>query len=604
LKQRMPGDRFLKAPVSQVPCVLMERKCRLRAALQVTALLLMCVSPHMLAIAGDRFGTISGTVVDQYGKPVAGANVRTVGGMWIGGITDLKGEFDLRKVPRGVYTVLAFRQGVGRAVKSGIRVAPGDKTVLEFALAKITTPTFNGTYWSCSVPSDANREGESLVQIGVRLEIHADTCMYAYEILNRSRRALSEIRIGFDLGRDLYELTGAKPHAVPDTAFGPPGWVCVPVQSRTSSGFALSWRVVPQTSPGIPPSSDVSGFRVVLHKPDLLYSKCKWYALAGDSSEDFAGSVKPEREVHAISMATGAISGIVTDWARNPIPGATVSLWHAGPDTFTTSNGKYTLAAVPVGNYTLLANTPGYERCAQNGVRVAAGETTLVDFHLSTGGLIIPYSAYTTARERLGIPFPSPTIDRRAARVTKNGIELVYPGIGQDTVAKAFVATVRREFRSPNEERLLRIAEETYPPTKAVASLADERTDHRALLKEKRLWWFGEFDGVRLPYAVTLGAVRYYLGLTQAMGRGERVPFRKKRIQFSYLASVSSSPDTVSMEGRAYGGVYVVKMSLEWSDYCGSLCALYFRLDRTVLLRPDGTVVGIFGDRRPMMMVS
>jgi hypothetical protein len=166
---------------------------------------------------------------------------------------------------------------------------------------------------------------------------------------------------------------------------------------------------------------------------------------------------------------------------------------------------------------------------------------------------------------------------------------------------------LRRSFRNAEEERLIRIAEETYPQAEAVLSIANSRPGREALSKEKRLWWYGEFDGVRLPYAVTMDAVRYYLRLTQALGRGDTTQtsgIRMKQSEFSYSARVSPRPSTYSRDGRVFKDVYVVDMRLRWSNYCGSLCACDFHLDRTVVLRRDGTVLCVFGDQKPMVVVS
>ncbi len=159
-------------------------------------------------------------------------------------------------------------------------------------------------------------------------------------------------------------------------------------------------------------------------------------------------------------------------------------------------------------------------------------------------------------------------------------------------------------FSDLEEEHLIRIAEETYPPIEAVLPVAGSRPGREALAKEKRLWWYDTFDGVRLPYAVTMDAVRYYLKLTQTMGNGvETSGIRMKASKFTYYANISKS-SAYSRDGRVFSDVYVVEMGLSWSNYCGSLCACSFDLNRTVILRPDGTVLCVFGDQRPMVVVS
>jgi hypothetical protein len=184
---------------------------------------------------------------------------------------------------------------------------------------------------------------------------------------------------------------------------------------------------------------------------------------------------------------------------------------------------------------------------------------------------------------------------------------LGYPGLGQDTIRSAFNANVNRSFRNLDEERLIRIAEETYPPAEAVLAIARSGPRYEALSRERRLWWYDTFDGVRIPYAVTMDAVRYYLGLTQALGRGDSTQtagIPMKRSLFSYSARISDRAATYSRDGRVFKDVFVVEMGLKWSNYCGSLCACSFSLNRTVLIRPDGTVLCVFGDQKPMVIVS
>lgn len=598
-------------PVPQVPCVLMRLDSSLPTAFLrfLLTITIACACSPALGAPTTVDGSILVKIVDEHGKPARNAHVEVLGTRWMN-TADSTGVIILNKVSPGTYSLLAARDDGGRAVKTGIHVTSDTTTIVEVTLKSIPTPIFNGTYWPCDSPAESDWNGGTSVQVGVGSEIHADTCMYAYRVLNRSRRTLTEVRIGYNGN---CELTGEDSHAVPDTAFGPPGWICIPVQNkirhkshyvtdemlhRDSTTFALSWRIVPGVGAGIRPKSSVSGFKIVLRKPDPLYSTCHWFAWA-DSSEDFSGSLEPAHKLDTVRMATGEIIGRITDLAGSPVAGATVQLWNAGRDTFSTAEGAYVITAVPVGKYLAIANTRGYGRCLKTNVRVTAGQRTRVDFHISTGALVIPLSAYTTALDRIGKPFPGPGIDTRRARIASHEIEIVYPGIGQDTTARGFVATVRRDFKNPAEEKLLRIAEETYPPTKAVAALAEDGVG-KSLLKEKRLWWCGSYGAVRVPYAVTMDAVRYYLGLTQAMAKKSVNP-DKNRSKFNYSASISPGLETVSMEGHVYRDVFAVKLRLEWLS-TGSLVA--FNLDRTVLLRPDGTVVGIFGDRRPDVMVS
>jgi hypothetical protein len=599
-------------------------------------LVLVLSCSEMLAFSSsdnrnENPGGISGTVVDEHGDALPQATVIVVGRR-IGGYTDSIGRFTFPRVPAGACTIRAAKINWGRA-EMGIDVAAGRTTIVDLVLkrsAGAPAPTFTGTEVPCDDPGKGDPEVESLVQVGVSSDSHEGVCTYVYKVLNRTRDTLTEVRIGFDARRGVCELTGVAPHVVPDTAYGPPGWVCTPIQAKDKTRFALSWTVVPgREHAGLAPNSYSSSFTVALRQRDSLYAGCHWFVGAERRCED--GRLKPDGEIDAISMATGAISGSVTDLAGTPISAATVSLLNSGLDAITDSDGTYLIPDAPVGSYRVGARALDYEGCTKGHVHVEAGDTTRVDFRLSTGTLSIPCAAYTTARERMDVPFPQSVVETDGARfldrteaippklpgevsrpqpyiysLTRRDVEVVFRGLGQDTARRAFVAKVRREFRNPAEERLLRIAEETYPPSKAIVLIADQRSDRNAMSKEKRLWWYGEFDGVRLPYAVTMDAVRYYLGLTQALGRGESTEtgIPMKACNFSYSAHVSSGPTTFTRDGRVFQDVYAVDLKLEWWNYCSPTCACMFHLERTVLLRPDGTVVCVFGDRKPRVAVS
>jgi hypothetical protein len=604
----------------------------------VLALLVLAVAPSgTLAYVSpgtgnESTGQVSGTVVDEHGNPMQQTPV-IAAGRRISAFTDSVGRFMLPGVPTGPCTIKAAKSSWGRG-EATVEVAAGKTTVVNLVLkwsAGAPAPTFTGTEVPCDNPGQGAPELESLVQIGVGSDVREGIRTYVYKVLNRSPDTLTEVRIGFDARRGVCELTGVPPHAVPDTASGPLGWVCTPVQAKDPTKFALSCQMAPGwTGGGLPPNSYSPPFTVTLGQRDSLYEHCHWLVRGERRGED--GRLQPAREVDTVSMATGAITGFVTDLEGRPISVGLVDLWQIGLPAITDSDGSYLISNIPVGTYRLGARALDYEACAKGHVRVAAGDTTRVDFRLSTGSLSIPCGAYAMASERIDVPFPQGAVDSRGASfldrgepiplkspreapnpqpyiygLTARDVELVYRGLDQDTTRRAFVAKVNREFRNPTEERLLRIAEETYPPTKAVLLVTDQRSDRKTLSMEKRLWWYGDFDGVRLPYAVTMDAVRYYLGLVQAMGRGEPTEsngIRMKACNFSYSAHVSPGPTSIARDGREFQGVYVVDLKLEWMNYCGTTCACMFHLDRTVVLRADGTVLCVFGDRRPMVVVS
>lgn len=510
------------------------------------------------------------------------------------------------------------------------------KASLFLALASmcVAAPFIAAAEVPCDSPQAAEQP-EPSVQVGFRYEVRSGVRGYVYTVLNRSQDTLISVQVGWDSDRARCELTGARPHVPPDTAYSPPGWDCEPLQDKDPMMFALGWKLGPGSSEskGVLPNTQVSEFIVALSQPDSLYERCHWLIRYKSSPKaGYTGTVRPEAQLDAISSDTGTISGRVTDERDRGIPGVHVYVKRTALSVLTRSDGGFTISTVPVGAQSLVARKVGFEPCARVHVRVAASGTTKVDFRLPSMPDATPCVPYTTATERIDLPFPAGAIDTVGAHflersapippklrgetsrhepfvysLTNSEVSLIYRGIGQDTFPRAFIAIVTRGFRNAEEERLLRIAEETYPPTEAVLSIAGSRPGREALSKEKRVWWYDEFDGVRLPYAVTMDAVRYYLGLTQALGRGDTTQtngIRMKRSTFSYHANISARPATYSRDGRVFEDVYVVEMGMRWSNYCGSLCACDFDLDRTVVLRRDGTILCVFGDRKPMVVVS
>ena len=517
------------------------------------------------------------------------------------------------------YLFLRLKQASLCLILVGASAAP--------CLARVDAP--------CDTP-EAGDHPDPSVQIGVRSVTRPGSCTYAYTVLNRTQDTLTVVQIGYNTERELCELTGARPHFPPDTAYSPPGWDCRPLQTEKDSlTFTLGWKPAPglPSSGGIPPNTMLSGFTVALPKPDSLYEHCHWLIRFRSRPKDaYIGALRPEGELDLISTDTGTISGRVTDERGVGVAYALIVVRRTAMGALTRSDGTFTISKVPVGGRSIGARALGFDPCDRAHVRVAANGTARVDFRLTAAAAVAPCTPYITAKERIELPFPAGAVDTLGARfldrrtsipprlhgdistpqafihsMTSHEVSLVYRGLGQDTLPRAFVATINRNFGDAEEERLIRIAEETYPPAEAILSIAESPPGREALSKEKRLWWYGEFDGVRLPYAVTMDAVRYYLGLTQSLGRGYSTQthgIRMRRSEFSYHANISPRHATFSRDGRVFKDVYVVEMGLSWSNYCGSECACGFHLDRTVVLRRDGTVLCVFGDQKPMVVVS
>jgi hypothetical protein len=99
------------------------------------------------------------------------------------------------------------------------------------------------------------------------------------------------------------------------------------------------------------------------------------------------------------------------------------------------------------------------------------------------------------------------------------------------------------------------------------------------------VWWCAAFDGTLIASTVTGEAVAYYVARTDELRHHAQPGLRMKRASVRYRATVPTAQDAAS------GEVAVVTLELAWSQYCGSLCAMWFSVTRTVTFDADGTVI-------------
>ena len=158
-----------------------------------------------------------------------------------------------------------------------------------------------------------------------------------------------------------------------------------------------------------------------------------------------------------------------------------------------------------------------------------------------------------------------------------------------------------RRFADEREERLLQIAEATYPAESQVKE--HSKRPPEAGQANERLWWCSSFDGVRIPFAITKGAVAYYLDVSTEFGKTKaRDPFMKSS-HLTYSASLARK-ETYRVGTSVFTNVYVVSMELGWSQYCGSLCAMAFGASRKVVLNEEGKVLAVENDNCAPTIVS
>ena len=92
----------------------------------------------------------------------------------------------------------------------------------------------------------------------------------------------------------------------------------------------------------------------------------------------------------------GRVTGIISDSAAGfPVAGVTVALTGTTLGGVSADNGRYTIAAVPPGTYTLEARRLGYTPVRHAGVVVTPGQTTTMDFKVLSAALHLQETVIT-----------------------------------------------------------------------------------------------------------------------------------------------------------------------------------------------------------------
>jgi hypothetical protein len=114
-------------------------------------------------------------------------------------------------------------------------------------------------------------------------------------------------------------------------------------------------------------------------------------------------------------------------------------------------------------------------------------------------------------------------------------------------------------------------------------------------------WWWNEFDGVRIPYALTAATVTHLVARVRELS-SQANPFAEWNPGVRHTASVEYEARVErTADPRA---PYQARMEVRFSFYCGGLCALSFTHSRTVDFDASGRVLRIRGDGPPRYIVS
>ncbi len=161
-----------------------------------------------------------------------------------------------------------------------------------------------------------------------------------------------------------------------------------------------------------------------------------------------------------------------------------------------------------------------------------------------------------------------------------------------------FTLSIHRKYDSPLGERLLNVAEATYPPRDRLVGQAIERgTEVGSDSARTSLWWIDGLGVSRVPYAVTVGALRHYADLTDKFRRHNFWGAWDHNLfwtELRYDASIAFR-ETYYVQDSTLTNVYVAEMNLAWAFDDGTFAPVSLA-HRVVVLSPDGSVISVEGD--------
>ena len=175
---------------------------------------------------------------------------------------------------------------------------------------------------------------------------------------------------------------------------------------------------------------------------------------------------------------------------------------------------------------------------------------------------------------------------------------------------REFTKNIERVFSNEFEQNLISNAESFYPPRDSVLNAAESW--FRDLIPDTNYWFYDSFDGIRIPYAITIDAINYYSDFIDTLNAGlKSIIYKavfKYKAEITYYTSYTFEgvdPLTeIPLPIISFEDVYVVEMNLSWDHYCGMECGLYIKHKRIVVLNSQGELLQNFYDGKIPVAVS
>ncbi|HXJ94744.1 MAG TPA: carboxypeptidase-like regulatory domain-containing protein, partial [Terriglobia bacterium] len=93
--------------------------------------------------------------------------------------------------------------------------------------------------------------------------------------------------------------------------------------------------------------------------------------------------------ISGFAQDTAYMNGTVTDKTGAAIPGAKITVSNPDKgftrDLVSNSAGFYSISAIPIGNYIVTAEAPGFQKLVQSGITLQVGQHQRVDLQLTVG---------------------------------------------------------------------------------------------------------------------------------------------------------------------------------------------------------------------------
>jgi hypothetical protein len=359
------------------------------------------------ALTAAPTGSLSGTVSENNGNPLANGTVTILGTPIPPTTTDASGHYSFASVPNGTYNVKAEAGRCNTAQTDSVTVS--GSTTHDFTLPQ-RTDSFG---YSCRVETAAYIEGDTALGLSGDDSFTSVSLPFSFSLYGASYGSANVCTngyISFTGGNCVFTNTGIPNSGLPNGAIYP-YWDDLIVDGSSSmwtktltspNRFVIEWR----NATYFGDSSRRIDFEVVLYENGQILTQYRNIAddarergssaTLGLENED--GSVAfqyssneavvgtPEYAIRYLLPPSGFVQGTVTDDNDdNALAGVTVKALQGANtvrQTATDASGFYRMQ-VPVGSYTIEASKTNYETGSAD-VTIAEDQTVTQDFSLRT----------------------------------------------------------------------------------------------------------------------------------------------------------------------------------------------------------------------------